>query len=279
MATPYLTTRPPKSTQFLTTRRDEPSGAIVIHTAENHTDLVLPDSGAEGVARFISNRLNPGCYHSCADSDSWIKIADYNWQVFGEATGGNKFALHASVACTSSQWGQLLKYDWGWRAIGNLALAIEDKIEFLKNEHGIIVPIRRINRQQYYNREPGFISHKEIDPARRSDPGKDFPWSALFNRLNTGTIKRIKIVSGINYNEYTKQIQGELIKLGFDVGPSLADGKLGSDTHSGFNALVEAYKKLRYAPPQPPQPVPTIVDAAARDFIDSLNKLSESLNK
>ena len=48
----YLEDHRPARRQFYRTRRAAVTGAIVVHTAENTTDLVLPDAGAEGVARF-----------------------------------------------------------------------------------------------------------------------------------------------------------------------------------------------------------------------------------
>ncbi len=101
----FLEDNPPARTQFRRTRRAAVTGAIVVHTAENTTDTTLPDSGAEAVARFISRRTDAaGSYHTVVDSDSIVDVGRYEWEMFHEGTGGNRWSLGLSFACQASQW-------------------------------------------------------------------------------------------------------------------------------------------------------------------------------
>lgn len=176
----YLVDNPPTRRQFRATRRAKPSGVIVVHTAENTPDTIGPDSGAEAVARFIKNRSDPGSYHLLADSDSWLHLVPLSAEAYGDGTGSNPHAVHISVATTAARWPSLSS---AWRngAIHQLALAAAHASAWLKAEHGITVPARRISRVQSDLGVPGFISHAERDPARRSDPGAHFPWDRFLS--------------------------------------------------------------------------------------------------
>ncbi len=178
----YLEDNPPVRKQWSYPRKEEVSGAIVIHTAQNMTDLVLPDTGAEGVANFIRNRSDAGSYLEVFDSDSYLQLGKYEWQMYHEGTGGNRFSLGYSFACRAEQWKELPDW-WVDGAMFIAASRIAKGIEWVKETRGIIVPLKRITRNEYFDRKPGFISHAELDPGRRSDPGEDFPWAYLFSLL------------------------------------------------------------------------------------------------
>lgn len=183
----YLADHPPAIRQFRTNRRAEVAGSIVVHTAENHPDLTLPDHGAEGVARFISRRTDTaGSYHTVVDSDSAVRLGSYSWEMFGEGTGGNRWALHLSFACQADQWPNL-PGSWVSGAITNGASAARDMAEWVKESRGITIPAKRITAAQYRAGAPGFIGHAEVDPRRRSDPGAGFPWETFLDAYTTGT--------------------------------------------------------------------------------------------
>ncbi|MGF1600061.1 MAG: hypothetical protein ACFCVK_24660 [Acidimicrobiales bacterium] len=172
----YLEDHPPARSQFRSTRRATVSGAIVVHTAENATDLVLPDGGAEAVASFISRRTDvAGSYHSVVDSDSIVRVGRYEWEMFGEGTGGNRWALHLSFACRASQWATLPE-SWFVGALRNGAAEAASMARWVAATVGVAVPARRITAARYRALEPGFVGHGDLDPGRRSDPGADFPW-------------------------------------------------------------------------------------------------------
>lgn len=148
----------------------------VLHTAENTPDTVATDGGAEAVANFIRGRADPGSYHDLVDSDSGIQLVRYDCEAFQDGTGSNAHAWGGSVATRADFW-PLAPKAWRDGAIHQLAAAAARYAHWIKATHGITVPARRITRAESERRMPGFISHAERDPTRRTDPGKAFPWN------------------------------------------------------------------------------------------------------
>jgi len=177
--TAYLIEHPPKQRQFKE-RGTTPSGVIVVHTAESTPDWVGPDTGAEGVANFIANRSDFGSYHTICDSDSRIVLVPYHMQAYGDGTGSNPHAFHVSGATQAAKWNQA-SIEWRTATAKNMARACAHYARWLNKEHGIQIPAQRITRGASDQRVPGFITHAERDPDRRTDPGKDFPWDVFMN--------------------------------------------------------------------------------------------------
>jgi hypothetical protein len=182
----YLNDHPPDSKQFICPRRDQESGVFVVHTAENTPDFVAFDGGAEAVARFISTRPDPGSYHDLVDSDSTINLVDYGCEAFHVARDGfNRHAYGVSAATRADVW-PLAPEAWKNGCTRQMAGACARQAVRVRQLRGIVVPARRITRAQALDRVPGFVSHAELDPTRRTDPGRFFPWPqflAEFARL------------------------------------------------------------------------------------------------
>jgi hypothetical protein len=170
----YLVDNPPRQRQFKE-RGTDPSGVVVVHTAESTPDWVGADTGAENVARFIEGRSDYGSYHTLVDSDSRVNLVPYHMQAYGDGTGSNPHAFHVSAATQAHKWKEAGK-EWRADTVRNMALASAHYARWLKREHGIEIPAKRISRAESERRVPGFISHGERDPGRRSDPGENFPW-------------------------------------------------------------------------------------------------------
>lgn len=180
----WLDDHPPDRTQFRCPRRDDPSGVIVVHTAESVMDTVGPDTGAENVARFIQHRDTPGSYHDLVDSDSDVGLVRYDCEAFHDATGSNPHSLGLSFACSYLDWAKM-PADRRDRFIERGAQRAALMARWVHTRTGVVVPARRVTRDQSAARVPGFISHAERDPDRRKDPGNaagQFPWTQFLDR-------------------------------------------------------------------------------------------------
>jgi hypothetical protein len=234
----FLESHPPKRRQFYKQRHDEPTGAICLHTGENKPTLKLPETSAESLASFIANRTDsPGSYHSACDRDSTVHIGHYGWEMFGEGTGGNAWALHLSFACQAAKWETYPK-EW---VDGALNQAVAESIRMAKwlkaNKHNIPQPIK-ITKSQYFQGHSGFVLHRELDPARRSDPG-DYFVNHLYDRF-IEQYKQALIAEGLipgmpkpkpfelppEQKEYLANIQLVLKNEGFYNGPIHAQADL-----------------------------------------------------
>jgi hypothetical protein len=183
----YLDDNPPARRQFYCPRRDDtqPSGVVVVHTAENTPDFVAFDGGAEAVARFIQGRDTPGSYHDLADSDSIIQLVRYECEAFHDATGTNRHSYGVSGATRADVW-PLAPQEWRDGCVRNMALAARRYAAWLKARRGVVIPAKRISVASARNGTPGFISHAELDPTRRTDPGAGFPWTQFLTIFAEG---------------------------------------------------------------------------------------------
>ncbi|WP_026874281.1 N-acetylmuramoyl-L-alanine amidase [Jiangella gansuensis] len=171
----YLVKNPPRVRQFRP-RRAGLWGVIGVHTAESFPDETGPDTGAENVARFIRDRTTPGCYHRLSDSDSRIELVPFELATFHIGTHGlNDRTIGISAATQAAKW-RSLDPDYVTAMVQNMARDAADAARWLKTEHGITVPARRITLAQALNGQHGFLAHGDADPGRRTDPGEHFPW-------------------------------------------------------------------------------------------------------
>lgn len=179
---PYLVRNPPVRSQFRRSRRADPSGVTCLHTAESITDLAGPDTGAEAVAHFIRTRTTPGSYHDLVDRDSALQLVPYSAEAYHDATGSNPHALSLSWAIRAQDWPTLPReHVHGLLMQGAVAFARQQA--WLQSNGWPTTPLRRITRAQSDRKVPGFITHGERDPGRRSDPGgrpDRFPWALWF---------------------------------------------------------------------------------------------------
>lgn len=180
----YLIDHPPVRDQFRSRGTKKPTGCTVIHTAESILDTVGPDTGAEGVARFIQSRTTAGSYHDIADSDSAIHLVPYHLAAYQDGTGSNPWAMSISFALAAADWPKLgaARRD---AFLGQAAIAFRRQQVWLQSKGYPTTPLRRITKVQSDAGVAGFISHGERDPGRRSDPGASFPWDRFFELLSS----------------------------------------------------------------------------------------------
>ena len=242
----HLLDNPPARKQFRTTRRAEPTGCIVLHTAENMLDLIGVDSGAENVARFISSRTDAaGSYHRVGDRDSVVRLVPFSFEAFHDGTGSNRWSIGISLAMRAADWQTVASEPRDLLVDAMVVMAVEAST-WLHDEHGITVPARRITRAQSDAGQPGFIPHADRDPARRSDPGPHFPWGLFLARYAALTEQETTMPP----NPLVTEIQTVLVDAGIhigDFGPNSdgIDGQLGRFTVDGVHALKNQRNEAR----------------------------------
>lgn len=186
MGDAYLREHPnPNSRGYTSPRRSEPSGVGVVHTAETPPDFVGGDGAAEAVAHYETVRTTPGSYHDLCDSDTIIQLVRYADAAWHDGTGTNHHSYGVSGATQADSWDRVPK-DYSTKLVKNMAKAAARYAHWIYDLNGTVIPAKRITATEARNRVPGWISHAELDPSRRTDPGKDFPWDiflAEFARL------------------------------------------------------------------------------------------------
>lgn len=217
----YLEQNRPSRSQFRVGRRDNVRPVIVVHTAESGTDRSGPDPKAENVANFIRTRSTAGSYHLIGDADSIIQLVRFSNEAFQDGTGSNRFAIGISLAMNAADWSSISasrRSELTDTAAQMAALAAEWLVS-----QGLDAPAAQRLSKAESNRTSasGFISHAERDPTRRSDPGRDFPWTDFLNRYQV-------LVGG---GQSQDQLARELQRL---VGVT-ADGNIGPISLAALN--------------------------------------------
>lgn len=154
---------------------------VAVHTAENTPDEVAFDGGAEAVARYEEIRTTPGSYHDLVDSDSCINLVRYADAAWHDGTGTNHHSYGLSVATRADVW-PFAPPAWRAGAVEQAAQAAARYARWLHARNGTVIPAHRITAAQARARVPGFVTHAELDPGRRSDPGAGFPWDRFLAR-------------------------------------------------------------------------------------------------
>ncbi len=176
----YLEQFPPVRSQFRTGRRSPVKPVIVVHTAESGTDRSGADPKAENVANFIRGRSTAGSYHLLGDADSIIQLVRFENEAFQDGTGSNRWAIGISLAMNAADWSGLSSSRR--RELTETAAQMAAIAATWLKDRGLPIPeARRLTKTESdRSSASGFISHARRDPARRTDPGADFPWTDFF---------------------------------------------------------------------------------------------------
>jgi hypothetical protein len=146
--------------------RQEPVSGIVVHTAEA--------INGPGTALYLSTVGRPASAHVIADATGIIKLLPDSYTAF-HAAGGNRRGLGIEIEYFADKWGtsplleeELLRTASAWCGMKAAAYGI---------------PARRVTPEEWAAGERGFIAHGDLDPSRRRDPGRDFPWDEFLRRV------------------------------------------------------------------------------------------------
>lgn len=210
---------------------------IVIHTAENTPDLLLPDGGAEAVARFQSNTDRPSSYHRIVDSDSVVLMLPDQAVAFG-ARGANTSALHLSFATKAALWRGMSPM-WKTQALIRAAAEAREWVQLYR------IPIVRLGRSDW-RANRGFVAHADVDPSRRTDPGPEFPWTRFLDLVRHGPTlteheRDDEMREGSPREGDVRKLQTRLNNVAKDVG--FARLKVDGDFGPKTKAAVEAFQR------------------------------------
>lgn len=180
--------RNPYGNHFYPTRNRKLK-AIVVHCTAGLEDLDLkgPDNSAEGTARYAATTLRDVSWHSGSDTDTFIDLLPYSYTAWQCVNYNSSTAGH-EISKLNMDWNAVSK-QWRDRVLFVTALGPDGKGGLRKKavENGI--PFRRATKAELDHAiatdgpPVGFISHADLDPSRRTDPGRNFPWSQFLNLL------------------------------------------------------------------------------------------------
>gem|GEM_PF-2758316 len=225
----YLEDNPPVRKQFRVGRRSQVKPVIVLHTAEGGTDFSGADSKAENVASYLRTADRAGSYHLLGDADSIIQLVKFENEAYQDGTGSNPWAVGISLSMNSADWPRLSsqRKEEFVDSAAQMAVMAATWMQSI----GLQAPAAvRLSKALSDSRgASGFISHGDRDPARRSDPGIDFPWSDFFETYN----QMLNFGEGAESNESltTEALTKELQRL---VGAT-SDGIVGPKTMAALN--------------------------------------------
>ena len=155
---------------------------IVIHTAENLPDIAPPDLGAEAVARYLAATPRDASAHENVDTDSFVRLLPDDYTAWA-AKGANADGWHLEICTQAAKWAALpVEYrDRLYRQAAARArrAALELGVPLVRTVVG---------------GAPGFLAHADIDPARRSDPGKGFDWDYFMSLVNEKQVGPVQVI-------------------------------------------------------------------------------------
>lgn len=170
----YLIDNPPRTRQFYTSRANTPTWAVGVHTSEGGTG---PGS-ARNLARFISQRTDPGSYHAIVDCDETvvlmppgysafqIAVSGYNSRTWGICLAGRSTELSPDDPNTQAmikRAGEAIRILWGLLGIDARANA-----EWVGTD--------ALNRA-------GLFCHGDVQPVDRSDAWSRHPDRARLDQM------------------------------------------------------------------------------------------------
>lgn len=250
----YLADHPPARSQTGHRRNGHKPTLILTHTAESGTDLTGADLSAEGTARFIARRTTPGSYHRVGDRDSIIPMASTKWATWGSRFV-NDWAVHISLAMDAADWPSLPGELIDDFLVTWLDMATTEATEIHRLTGTTPPPVLLNGAEARRPGARGFSTHGRVDPGRREDPGRHFPWVAALTEYAVAMGFRPHDVeihpdpkdnhggptvpTAPISNPLVAEQQQDLTEAGYDPGP--ADGIYGPRTRAADReALADA---------------------------------------
>jgi hypothetical protein len=188
----YLLDHPNPSGPNYYTSRNGPILAQIMHITAGLQDLELvdPDSSAERTAMYAATTTRDVSWHSGSDTDGFLRLLPPSYTAW-QCIGYNSITLGHEISKADTDW-RKMSPTWILRTLTHAANAVRPDLTKYR------IPIRKATRAELDRARAtdgppvGLISHHELDPDRRSDPGwigpagaqvDTFPWGLFFSIL------------------------------------------------------------------------------------------------
>ena len=168
---------PPAGTKmrapWRTTRQGHLLRAVTWHTAESGADLEGEDTDAERLARYFASGPSDGrtvSAHFVSDRDSHIQLlpAEYTaWHA--RPFKANWRTVGLEIAGDANMWGRLTDEQTNAYLVEAAAAIAPTMLKYR-------IPPVWITPHQLDEGQKGMLTHAQLDPSRRSDPGPEFPF-------------------------------------------------------------------------------------------------------
>ena len=180
--TPYLLENPnPFGPHYYPKRRGKVL-AIVMHVTAGLEGIAgRTDLSAEKTARYAATTDRKVSWHSGSDTDSHLQLVPDSFTAF-HCVGYNSVTVGHEISKRDTCWADESP-EWVAASLRQAAASLAPRAKELG------IPLRKatkaeLDRAIRTNGAPvGFVSHSDLDPKRRSDPGADFPWRRFLDLM------------------------------------------------------------------------------------------------
>lgn len=178
-----LDRRNPNGDHFYSSR-NAPLIAITVHITAGAEDLdTLADQSAENVTAYAANTDRDVSWHSSSDADTFLYLLPPHYTAW-HATAYNSCTYGHEISKRHTDW-RTVPAEWRKKTLQKAAECLRPVVEQYK------IPLRKatraeVDRAKATGQPAGFVSHAELQPQDRTDPGwvgnvDTFPWDEFFS--------------------------------------------------------------------------------------------------